>query len=251
MSTQHPAVPPGDAEGHDVVKAARVTRRWPVIAGSVAVVLVVGLGVIIALRPHEPFSIDAEWMGEIVEHRSPLWLGPALFFNYVGGGILGSMVIPVLIFLLLLAFRRPWGATFFAAASILSVACVQLLKHTVDRARPTDILVHVDTGSFPSGHTANAATMVVVLGILFPRVWVWIVGVVWAVLMAVSRTYLGAHWISDTVGGLLLGAAVGVIVWTPLAYRLAAEATAPHPFFLGRKVTAGPARPHRRRESRR
>lgn len=235
MSVQHSDPPKPDAEGHDVAKAAQVTRRWPVVAGAVAVALVVGLGIIIALRPKLPFELDTEWMGEIVEHRSPFWLGPALFFNYAGGGIVGSVVVPVVIFLLLLAFRRPWGAGYFAIASAVSVICVQILKHTVDRARPTDILVHADTGSFPSGHTANAATMVVVLGILFPRVWVWCLGVAWAVLMAVSRTYLGAHWISDTVGGLLLGSAVAVIVWTPLAHKLALEATQPHPFFLAHR----------------
>ena len=42
----------------------------------------------------EQFAFDTEWMGEIVEHRSPLWLGPALFFNYAGGGIVGSFVVP-------------------------------------------------------------------------------------------------------------------------------------------------------------
>lgn len=214
--------------------AARIQRRWPVISASVAVGLVVVLGAIIAFRPTEPFAIDLKWMEEVTEHRSPVWTVPALFFNSVGGGILGSVVIPVVIFALLLAFRRPWGATFFAIASLLSVICVQVLKHTVGRARPSDILVQVDTGSFPSGHTANAATMAVVLGILFPRVWVWCAGVAWAVLMAVSRTYLGAHWLSDTVGGLLLGAGVAVIVWAPLAYRLAKESALPHPFLRSR-----------------
>jgi undecaprenyl-diphosphatase len=237
MTAPQPDRTTPDAEGHDVVKAARVSRRWPILAASVAVVVVVGLGVIIALRPKLPFEIDTEWMGEIAEHRSAFWLGPALFFNYAGGGIVGSVVVPVVIVLLLLAFRRPWGAAYFAIASALSVILVQVLKLTVGRARPTEILVHADAGSFPSGHTANAATMVVVLGILFPRVWVWCLGVAWAILMSVSRTYLGAHWISDTVGGLLLGAGVAIIVWTPLAHRLALEATEPHPFFLVRSRT--------------
>lgn len=223
----------------DVHQAARIARRWPVVSASVAVAVVIVLGALIAFRPTEPFAIDREWMGEIVEHRSPLWLVPALTFNNVGGGILGSVIIPLLIVLVLLAFRRPWGALYFAIASIASVTLVQVIKHTVGRARPSEILVQSDTGSFPSGHTANAATMVVVLGILFPRVWVWIAGVLYAVLMALSRTYLGAHWLSDTIGGLILGAGVAVIVWAPLAYRLAREKTVPHPFVLRR----GPATP--------
>ncbi|MFF1574774.1 phosphatase PAP2 family protein [Leifsonia sp. NPDC058292] len=224
----------------DVAQAAKISRRWPVVSASAAVVLVVLLGVVIALRPTEPFGLDAEWMSEIVEHRSPVWLAPALFFNYAGGGIIGSIIVPLVIFLLLLSFRRPWAATFFAVASLLSLASVQLLKHTVGRARPSEILVHSDTGSFPSGHTANAATMVVVLAIVFPRLWVWIAGALWAILMAVSRTYLGAHWLSDTIGGLLLGAGVAVIVWAPLAYRLARERLAPHPFFLARRAAPAP-----------
>ncbi len=227
------AAPTGD----DVHPAARIQRRWPLISASVAVGLVLVLGVIIAFRPSEPFAVDLRWMAEVVEHRSPVWTAPALFFNYVGGGLLGSVVIPVVIFALLLAFRRPWGAAFFGIASILSVVCVQVLKHTVGRARPSEILVTSDTGSFPSGHTANAATMAVVFAILFPRVWVWCAGAAWSLLMAVSRTYLGAHWLSDTIGGLLLGAGVAVIVWAPLAYRLAEESTKPHPFL---RLRAGP-----------
>jgi undecaprenyl-diphosphatase len=214
--------------------AERIQRRWPLISASVAIALVLAIGAILVFRHDEPFAVDLAWMEEVIEHRSPVWTVPALFFNYVGGGILGSVVIPVLIFLTLLAFRRPWGAGYFAIASAASVICVQVLKHTVGRARPTEILVVSDTGSFPSGHTANAATMAVVFAILFPRVWVWCAGAVWTVLMAVSRTYLGAHWLSDTIGGILLGAGVAVIVWAPLAYKLAEEGLRPHPFILSR-----------------
>ena len=100
---------------------------------------------------------------------------------------------------------------------------MQLLKALFDRPRPEEILIVSDFGSFPSGHVTNAATIVVSLAILIGRTWVWYVGVVYVVLMALSRTYLGAHWVTDTIGGALLGAGVAVIVWAPLAVRLNRE----------------------------
>ena len=106
---------------------------------------------------------------------------------------------------------------------MLGVGVVQLLKNLFERPRPADMLVTADLGSFPSGHVANAATMAVVVGLIVRRTWVWIVGVVYAVLMMLSRTYLGAHWLSDTVGGLILGAGAAILVWAPFAYVLHRE----------------------------
>jgi membrane-associated phospholipid phosphatase len=62
-----------------------------------------------------------------------------------------------------------------------------------------------------------------VLCIVFWRAWLWAAASVYTVLMMLSRTYLGVHWLSDTVAGLLLGAAVAVILWAPLAARLRQE----------------------------
>lgn len=65
--------------------------------------------------------------------------------------------------------------------------------------------------------------MAVVLALVLRRGWIWAAGLVYTVIMLLSRTYLSAHWLSDTVGGLVLGSAVAVIVWAPLAHRLLVE----------------------------
>ena len=216
--------------------AARITRRWPWISSIVAVLLVAGLGTLIFVRGNLPSEVDSEWMEEIVEHRSPWWQAPAMLMNNVGGGTLGVFVVPLLIIAVFCFFRRYTSALYFLIATVLSAALVQLLKNIFERPRPEDILVVSDIGSFPSGHSANAATMAVVLGFILRRTWVWVAGIIYTVAMVLSRTYLGAHWISDTIGGVVLGAAVAVIVWAPFAHRLHQERNSPpRPLIGGRK----------------
>ena len=207
-------------------RARGVSRRWPLISGVTALGVALLLGAIVALRS-TPFESDAEWLDEILEHRSPVWDIPALVMNFVGGGWFGVFAVPIAVAVTFLIIRKPWSALYFVLASALSAGVVQLLKTVVGRARPEEMLVTADFGSFPSGHVANAATVVVTLAILFQRVWVWAVGVAYVIVMALSRTYLGAHWLSDTIGGMLLGTAVAVLLWAPLAVRLQKEWSAP------------------------
>ena len=143
------------------------------------------------------------------------------------GGSLSSTVLSVAIVALLLVRKRRYTALFFAISALASSGLVQLLKALLSRSRPEDILVVTDPGSFPSGHVANAATLAVALSIISWRWWVWIAGAAYVLIMAVSRTYLGAHWVTDTIGGFLVGAAVVVIVWAPLADRVPFERS-PH-----------------------
>lgn len=203
-------------------RARRATRLWPLISGGTAVALVLALGAIVGLRSN-PYGFDAGWLEELVEHRSPLWDVPAYVMSFLGGGWFGVFLVPIGVGVVLLIARKPWSALYFVLASALSAGVVQLLKSLFGRARPLDILVVADYGSFPSGHVANAATISVALAILLQRRWVWFAGAAWTVLMILSRTYLGAHWLSDTIGGLLLGAAVAIFVWAPLASRVHKE----------------------------
>jgi membrane-associated phospholipid phosphatase len=221
--------------------ARRIARRWPLISALAAVALSFGLGALIVSRDNgRPLWIDVTWMDEIVENRAPVGEYLSLVMNYVGAGIAGVIVIPVLVLATFLLLRRPWAAGYYLAATIVSSGLVQLLKNLFGRARPADILVTSDFGSFPSGHVANAATMAVVLVILFPRVWVRLAGALYTVVMMVSRTYLGAHWLTDTIGGLLLGVGVAVLLWAPVAAKLDGERhrAARHPSSRRRRKSA-------------
>lgn len=205
----------------------RVAGRWPWVSGIVAVMLAVGLGAVIFFRQNAPLSFDDAWMRELVENRAA-WLDvPAYALSWIGGGWFASIALPVAIIVVLVLVKRRWAALYFAMAALLSVGTVQLLKAVFDRPRPEEILVVSDVGSFPSGHVANAATIAVSLALIFRRAWIWYVGAAYTVLMALSRTYLGAHWLSDTVGGAMIGAGIAVIVWAPLATRLIREQKQP------------------------
>ena len=162
---------------HADPSAKRVTSRWPYISGGIAVALGALLAFLIVQRGNTlPFEIDSEWSEELFEERLPFleWLSYGM--NWIGGGIFGTYILPILIVIVLLLIKRPWASLFFAISSLVSVGVAQLLKSLVGRARPEEMLVNSDFGSFPSGHVANAATMAVALGIIFPRVWVWAAG---------------------------------------------------------------------------
>lgn len=75
---------------------------------------------------------------------------------------------------------------------------------------------HPTTPSFPSGHSASAAAFATGVALEQPRIGAAIAPV--ALGVGYSRMHTGAHWLSDVVGGLALGAAVagvGALVVPP------------------------------------
>ncbi|WP_214466204.1 phosphatase PAP2 family protein [Microbacterium flavescens] len=209
-----------------------MTDQRTAVARSVTTYLIVGL-VLVALscvlgwwiltHGDPPFAVDVWWNTAVAELSTPFLTGFSRVMNWVGGGWFAVLVVPIGGAIVLIILRRPWAAAFFLTAEAVSAGGVQVLKHLFGRVRPEDIIVVSDYGSFPSGHVANAATLAVAAAVIFPRLWVMIVGACWVLLMAFSRTYLHAHWLSDTVGGAMLGAGAVLLVAAAFAVPMARE----------------------------
>lgn len=205
-------------------------RRTLLFAGSAMLTFAALLGVLVVLLPRGATSgLDVFWNDLMSQVRQDWMLSAAYLLNWIGGGWVAIILVPLLVVLLLVLLRR-WRAAVFAAMAFgVSAGLTQLLKEIFARARPDDMLVTSDFGSFPSGHTSNAATIAMVLWLVFPRVWMAVAGVVWVVAMALSRTILAVHWITDTLGGALVGASAALIVgafvltWASLGWTKTAE----------------------------
>lgn len=93
------------------------------------------------------------------------------------------------------------------------------------------------TPSFPSGHSASAAAFAAGVAIERPRIGAAIAPV--ALGVGYSRLHTGAHWLSDVVGGLALGAGVagvGALVARPRH----GEPPPPSPSGVDRELPASP-----------
>ena len=115
-----------------------------------------------------------------------------------------------------LTLRRRWEAlAFWFLAMVGSQLLIGPMKNLYERARPPLPLVETSGFSFPSGHAvAGAAIAVSLVIVLVPagakRRNLEMLAAAFAVLMALSRVYLRAHWFSDALGGAALGAAVAI-----------------------------------------
>jgi membrane-associated phospholipid phosphatase len=186
----------------------------------VAGLLFAGLSVAVALHP-APFFFDRpiEVAVQSVNGHSFAWFNDfaSAFSGFVGLGV-GAAVI-VLTFLL----RRP--ATPLVAFSAIYAALYNIVNIIIRRPRPTGV-AHTTSKligySYPSGHVGFFVWLSVLAMVLLARglprplhITCWFLATVLVVAAGLSRIYVGAHWPSDVIGGLLVG-----IAWTCLSLSL-------------------------------
>jgi membrane-associated phospholipid phosphatase len=133
-------------------------------------------------------------------------------------------VIATILVALLIWYGQRESALTLAGVLVLAAVASVGIKAAVARPRPVPYVggPHATGASFPSGHALTAAAAVIALiaagrrlGLLenAGRRWAaWATGVVIVAVVSFSRLALGVHYLSDVVGGLLIGAACALTV---------------------------------------
>ena len=225
---------PGASESADSAGTRARTRLRPsptasVVAACVGLIIAVVLGIGIARLGNGPLPVDTWWHDLMVSWRTNAGLFVAFAFQFVGGGLVMTIAAIAVVVGLAIA-RRPWDALAVAVAMALSQIVTGTLKLAFARPRPADSLSSHAMTSYPSGHATLAATFVVVLALIIGTRLAWILALVWVIGMAWSRTYLAAHWLSDVIGGAILGASIALLTWAIVqSLRQALEQPPPAP----------------------
>ena len=196
-----------------VLDPQRLSTGRVLAASTALLTLGVVLGGLLAADVRlPPFQgLDEGWARWIASLRNPFWDGINAVLNVAG--YRGALVVHGLLVVALLLRKRPQTAMFAAAAGVAVLAFTQIVKAGILRERPENTIVLTDTGSFPSGHVASTTALLVVVAILVGRTWVWVLTGFGVLAMMVSRTYLSAHWLVDTVGSVCLAVPVVLLLW--------------------------------------
>ncbi len=205
---------------HWLLRSILYPRETEVRGLLVGAIVLIGaiwlfLGILENVATGDPLvRVDVEAYRFLQGLRSP-WADALM----VGATELGDTLVVVSVAAAVLAWllwQRAWRTSlYWVAAVCLASLFNTAIKLTLDRPRPLpDLYVGLGAFSFPSGHsTVNTAMWgflaVLVIGNLGGGARVWLIGAIGALisLIAFSRIYLGAHWLSDVIGGIAFATA--------------------------------------------
>lgn len=150
------------------------------------------------------------------EVRESRWIvGPLQVVSFLGKPIFFYLLVGTICVVLLR--RSRWRLVVFLATTSLGGGLVDtVVKEAVDRPRPSlaEPVASASGQSFPSGHAMTSTVIYgALLVVLLPAVarrwrgWALVVTVTLVAAIGLSRLALGVHYISDVLGGHILGGA--------------------------------------------
>lgn len=199
--------------------AALATGTLLVGLAALVGILLLFAFIVDGIHEQEAFALDT-WATPFLHSIS----SPGLDAVMIGLTTLGSTVVvaPVLAAVTAyLLFKRRFGAALFLVLALGGALVIDAsMKLLFERPRPKlEYAAVLPDYSFPSGHSMNGVVFYVGLALvawsLFgPRIGrpAVIVAAILAVGIGTSRIYLGYHYFTDVVGGLLAGSAWLLIV---------------------------------------
>lgn len=175
----------------------------------------------------------SSWDGPVhswfVSQRSPaVTVAMSVLAMVFGPVAMPIIVLAVTVFWTVTA-RHAWRPLLLAGAMLTGVILTQVITHLVARPRPPLDLMLLGsdyTSSFPSGHVLGVSDFLLVGAFLVfsrrqrmgPAIAGFLVAGVGVITQAVSRLYLGYHWLTDTFASIalsliVLGAVIALDTW--------------------------------------
>jgi undecaprenyl-diphosphatase len=205
-------VPAADDDGRQAAGPG-APRRLLAPAAVLAASLLCFFALALLAHPGTPGGLDARVNAVVVAHRTASLT--TFFTGYTGLGRWLVLTAATLAVIAALAWRaRRREADFLLIAMTMSTLLNPALKQLFERARPPaeSAVLDVNGYAFPSGHATSSATFALALAVIaWPTRWRWPaagLAATFALLMGLSRVYLGVHWLTDVLAGWVLAVAV-------------------------------------------
>lgn len=155
-------------------------------------------------------KLDNKAVGMITALHRPVTDKIMVFFTHAGAGALIWWVTLAIPFILIKSYRQT-GFILITALGINYLLGEIIIKKTVGRIRPSNLIADDELKvnkpkdpSFPSGHSASSFCAFAVTAWCCPP-WISIPALIVAGCIAFSRIYLRVHYLTDVVGGIILG----------------------------------------------